>query len=347
MSLRKRLIEHIKENGPMTVAEYMAACLYDPQDGYYATRPNIGGAGADFLTAPEASQMFGELIGLWCAHEWDVLGQPAFNLIELGPGRGTLMQDMLRATQRIEGFRDSSSVILVETSAPLRDEQADRVPDAEWAVRLEDAPPGPSLIVANEFLDCFPIRQFFFGEDGWHEKLVGIDEADQLIFGLSAALPAPESDDEVGIVREIAPALESFMYELERRLHESPGRALFIDYGYVRPEGADTLQALKDHKKVDPIEMPGEADLTAHVDFARVTQLADAAGLQVHGPVTQGGFLAMLGLEMRAEALAKANPQHAERLAREVKRLSGADEMGVLFKVICISSPGLPPPAGF
>jgi len=135
VSLRERLIEHIKENGPMTVAEYMGACLYDPQDGYYATRPNIGGAGADFLTAPEASQMFGELIGLWCAHEWDVLGQPAFNLIELGPGRGTLMQDMLRATQRIEGFRDASSVIFVETSAPLRDEQAERVPEAEWAVR--------------------------------------------------------------------------------------------------------------------------------------------------------------------------------------------------------------------
>ena len=346
MSLKDRLAREIALTGPMSVADYVGRCLHDPQDGYYATRPNIGGKGADFLTAPEASQMFGELIGLWCAHEWDVLGQPAFNLIELGPGRGTLMQDMLRATQRIEGFRDASSVIFVETSAPLRDEQAERVPEAEWAVRLEDAPPGPSLIVANEFLDCFPIRQFFFGEDGWHEKLVGIDEADQLIFGLSSPLPAPESDDEVGVVREIAPALESFMYELERRLHESPGRALFIDYGYVRPEGADTLQALKDHKKVDPLEAPGEADLTAHVDFARVAQLAGAAGLQVHGPMTQGGFLAALGLEMRAEALAKANPQHAERLAREVKRLSAADEMGALFKVICISSPGLPPPAG-
>lgn len=347
MSLKARLIEHIKENGPMTVAEYMGACLYDPQDGYYATRPSIGGANADFLTAPEASQMFGELIGLWCAHEWDVLGRPAFNLIELGPGRGVLMQDMLRATQRIEGFRDAASVIFIETSAPLREEQAERVADAEWGMRLEDAPPGPSLIVANEFLDCFPIRQFFRGEDGWHEKLVGLDEAEQLVFGLSTALPAPESEDEVGVVREIAPALESFMYEIERRLHEAPGRALFIDYGYIRPEGADTLQALKKHTKVDAIESPGEADLTAHVDFARVAQLADAAGLQVHGPMTQGDFLRMLGLEMRADALANANPEHAERLAREVKRLSDASEMGALFKVICISSPGLPAPAGF
>jgi NADH dehydrogenase [ubiquinone] 1 alpha subcomplex assembly factor 7 len=347
MSLKDKLIEHIKENGPMTVAQYMAACLYDPDDGYYATRPAIGGANADFLTAPEASQMFGELIGLWCAHEWDALGKPAFNFIELGPGRGVLMEDCLRATRRIEGFHDAANIVLVETSAPLRDAQAERIADAEWALRLDDAPPGPSLIIANEFLDCLPIRQFFRGEDGWHEKLVGLDEAEQLAFGLSTPLPAPESDDEIGAVREIAPALDTIIYELERRLHEAPGRALFIDYGYVKPEGADTLQALRRHQKVDPIETPGEADLTAHVDFARVAQLAESAGLVVHGPITQGQFLRALGLEMRAEALSRANPTHAERLAREVNRLSHPDQMGALFKVICISSPNLPPPAGF
>ena len=347
MSLRQRLIEHIRENGPMTVADYMAACLYDPEDGYYATRPALGGAGADFLTAPEASQMFGELIGLWCAHEWDVLGKPAFNLIELGPGRGVMMQDMLRATERIEGFHEAASVVLVEVSAPLREEQAGRVPQAEWAARLEDAPPGPSLIIGNEFLDCLPIRQFFHGEDGWHEKLVGLDEAEQLTFGLSAALPAPESEDEIGAVREIATGLESIIYEIERRLHEAPGRVLFIDYGYTRPEGADTLQALKSHQKVDPIETPGEADLTAHVDFARVAQLAADADLAVHGPVTQAQFLRGLGVDMRADALSRANPQHAQRLARELQRLTHPEQMGVLFKVICLSSPNLPPPAGF
>lgn len=347
MSLREKLVEHIRENGPMTVAEYMAACLYDPEDGYYATRPSIGGANADFLTAPEASQMYGELIGLWCAHEWDALGKPAFNLIELGPGRGVLMQDMLRATQRVEGFQDSSNVVLVEVSAPLRDEQAERVPQAEWALRLDDAPPGASLIIGNEFLDCLPIRQFVRGEDGWHEKLVGMDEVDQLTFGLSAALPAPDSDDEPGTVREVAPALESLIYELERRLHEAPGRALLIDYGYVTPEGADTLQALKRHTKVDPIETPGEADLTAHVDFARVAHLAEQAGLDVHGPITQGLFLRGLGIELRFKALAEANPPHAERLAREMHRLTSPDQMGALFKVICLSSPNLPPPAGF
>ena len=347
VSLKQKLIEHIRENGPITVAEFMAACLYDPDDGYYATRPAIGGASADFLTAPEASQMFGELIGLWCAHEWEALGKPAFNLIELGPGRGMLMQDALRATQRLDGFRAAASITLVETSEPLREQQAARVAEAEWAAHIEDAPPGPSLIIANEFLDCLPIRQFYRGEDGWHEKLVGLNETDQLTFGLSTALPAPESEDDLGAVREIAPGLESIIYEIERRLHEAPGRALIIDYGYVQAEGADTLQALKRHKKADPLETPGEADLTAHVDFGHIARLAHDAGLAVHGPTTQGAFLRGLGIDVRADALARANPAHAERLSRELRRLTHDDEMGALFKVICLSSPNLPPPAGF
>lgn len=346
-ALADKLKEQIAASGPMTVAEFMGVCLYDPDDGYYATRPAIGGADADFLTAPEASQMFGELLGLWCAHEWDLIGKPAFNLIELGPGRGVLMQDALRATQRIPGFREAAAITLVETSAPLRDEQAQRVPDADWAPRLEDTPPGPSLIIANEFLDCLPIRQFIRGEDGWHEKLLGVDEAEQLTFGLSAAIPAPESDDDVGFVREVAPGLESLVYELERRLFDAPGRALFIDYGYVKPEGADTLQALKAHKKVDPLEAPGEADLTAHVDFARLAHLAESAGLAVHGPAPQGVFLRKLGLDQRAEMLIEMHPDRGERIEREHNRLSHPDQMGALFKVICISSPNLPPPAGF
>lgn len=347
MSLKARIVEHIRDNGPMTVADYMGVCLYDPRDGYYAARPSIGGANADFLTAPEASQMFGELIGLWCAHEWDALGKPAFNLIELGPGRGVLMKDAWRATQRIQGFHAAASVAFVEMSAPLIAEQRRRVPHAEWAQRLEDAPPGPSLIIANEFLDCLPIRQFVRGEDGWHEKLVGLNEADQLTFGLSAVLTAPDSDDDVGAVREVAPALPAFMYELEQRLHAAPGRALFIDYGYVSAEGADTLQALKQHRKVDPLEAPGECDLTAHVHFGRVAMLARDAGLEVHGPAPQGHFLRTLGIDYRATVLAEANPDHAPRLMRELKRLTDPDQMGVLFKAICISSPGLPPPAGF
>ncbi len=347
MSLRAKLIEHIREAGPITVAEFMASCLYDPESGYYATRPAIGGETADFLTAPESSQMFGELIGLWCAHEWDALGKPAFNLIELGPGRGVLMQDALRATQRIEGFHDATNVVFVETSESLRDAQEARVANADWAQRLDDAPPGPSLMIANEFLDCLPIRQFVRDEDGWREKLVGLSDSDELTFGLSAELPAPDSDDEIGAVREIAPALPALIYEIEQRLHAAPGRALIIDYGYLRPEGADTLQALSRHKKVDPLTAPGEADLTSHVDFAAIVRLAEEAGLTVAGPAPQGYFLRALGLELRAKTLSDANPQRAERIAREVHRLTHPDEMGLLFKAICLSSPNLPPPAGF
>lgn len=348
MSLKEKLVEYIRDNGPMTVAEFMNACLYDPEDGYYATRPSIGGDSSDFLTAPEASQMFGELIGLWCAHEWDVLGKPAFHFIELGPGRGVLMHDMLRATQRLEGFRDAANVVLVETSGPLREEQANLVEDADWAAKLDDAPPGPALIIGNEFLDCMPVRQFVRGEDAWHEKLVGADEGNALLFGLSAPLPTSDDDEtEPGAVREIAPTLEALIYALEQRMHEAPARALLIDYGYTRSEGADTLQALQRHKKVDPLAMPGEADLTAHVDFSRVAHLAREAGLAVHGPIGQGDFLRALGIDYRAKTLADANPAHAERLARELRRLTHAEEMGVLFKVICLSSPNLPPPAGF
>ncbi len=347
MRLKDKLIEQIRDVGPLTVAEFMAACLYDPSHGYYATRPSIGGENADFLTAPEVSQMFGELIGLWCAHEWQALGKPALNLIELGPGRGVLMQDAWRATQRIEGFHDAARIVFVEMSAPLISEQGKRSPDADWVARLEDAPPGPCLIIANEFLDCLPIRQFALGEDGWREKLVGLDEANQLTFGLSAVLTAPQSEDEPGAVREIAPSLPSLIYEVEQRLHDCPGRALFMDYGYIRPDGADTLQALKSHTKVDPLESPGEADLTAHVDFARVAHLAREAGLGVHGPVTQGAFLRGLGVEVRADALIRANPSHAERVMRELRRLTHDEEMGALFKVICLSSPNLPPPPGF
>jgi NADH dehydrogenase [ubiquinone] 1 alpha subcomplex assembly factor 7 len=256
------------------------------------------------------------------------------------------MQDAQRATARIDGMHDASNIVLIEMSAPLRDEQANRIENAEWATRLEDAPPGPSLIIANEFLDCLPIRPFVKGEDGWHDKLVGLADAEQLTFGHSQALPG-ESEDAPGAVREIAPALESTIYEIERRLHEAPGRALFFDYGYTRPEGAETLQALQNHKHVDPLAAPGEADLTAHVDFARVAHLAEQAGLAVHGPITQGVFLRGLGIEFRAQALMRANPDHTERLTRELKRLTDAEQMGALFKVICLSSPGLPTPAGF
>lgn len=345
--LRSRIIEAIRADGPMPVSLYMLMCLHDPQHGYYATRPAFN---QDFTTAPETSQVFGELIGLWAAHEWLAMGKPSpFHLIELGPGRGVMMSDALRSGASVPGFSDAVRVSLVEASPALRKEQSTRLFQREvhHATDLDAVPPGPSIILANEFLDCLPIRQFVRGVEEWREKLVGIDEADQLALGLSAALPAPEDEVRPGAVREIAPALEALMYEIEQRLHAAPGRVLFIDYGYIAPEGADTLQALKRHTKVDPLEMPGEADLTAHVDFSRVAHLAHEAGLSVAGPTTQARFLAGLGVGVRADMLTRANPEHGPMVARQLRRLTHADEMGALFKVICLSSPNLPPPAGF
>ena len=344
MNLRDLLKEQIALSGPMTVADFMQTCLHHPQLGYYATRPALGGENADFLTAPELSQMFGELIGLWCAHEWSQIGSPAkVQLIELGPGRGALMQDALRAAQKAPGFTHALNLTLIEASAPLRAEQQKRITNARWAARLEDAPPGPSLILGNEFLDCLPIRQFVDGPEGRREKLLGLAADGELAFGLSAPLPSNAND---GFV-EISPALPLVIAAIAERLHAYPGRALFIDYGRESPENADTLQAIKAHQKIDPLACPGEADLTAHVDFGAVKRLAEQAGLAVAGPIGQGQFLRTLGLDHRAEALAKAHPERAERIAREHARLTGPDQMGVLFKAICLSSPNLPPPAGF
>ena len=365
-SLREKLIAQIRQTGPITVADYMRACLYDPEHGYYSTRPKLGGDKADFITAPEASQMFGELVGLWCAHEWSNINAP-FDLIELGPGRGVLMQDAVRATSRLSDFTSAANITFIETSAPLRDEQKERVPHANWADGLEQIPPRPSLIIANEFLDCLPIRQFVRDGEHWREKLVGVGENNELVFGLSP--PSPPGEGAGGGVKrptssntpppvplpsrgggaafELSPALPAFIDTLSQRLHAFPGRALFIDYGYAEPEGADTLQALRNHQKEHPLAHPGEADLTAHVDFGNLARLATEAGLSVNGPMTQRDFLRALGVEQRAAALAKANPERAERIARELHRLTHQDEMGVLFKVLCLSSPHLPPPAGF
>ena len=346
-NLEERLRENIRLNGPISVADFMQACLHDPEHGYYATRPALGGEDADFLTAPEASQMFGELLGLWCAHEWTQIGSPApVQLIELGPGRGVLMQDALRAAQKAPSFFDALKPTFVESSAPLRAEQRARVAHAQWAARLEDAPPGPALILANEFLDCLPIRQFARAPEGWREKLLGLDANGALRFGLSEPMPGLAFDTPLDFI-ETMPALAPVIGSIAERLHAYPGRALLIDYGYDAPEGADTLQALQRHQKVEPLACPGEADLTAHVDFSAVKRLGEQAGLQVHGPIGQGQLLRTLGLDQRAEALARAHPERLERLKREHARLTAPDQMGVLFKAICLSSPKLSPPAGF
>lgn len=354
-ALKDELIALIAQNGPLTIAQFMNVALNDPRHGYYATRPALGAEG-DFITAPETSQMFGELVGLWCAQSWLDIGAPnPVNLIELGPGRGVMMKDALRAAKALDAYRDALAVTLVEASAPLIQEQARALAGHQiaWAPTLEAVREGPSLIIANEFLDCMPIRQFVRTQKGWREKVVGVRDG-ALAFGLvtdplphDEIIPAALKSAPEGAIAEIAPALPSFIQTLAARLHAQPSRALFFDYGAAETTSGDSFQALRRHASADPLDAPGEADLTAHVDFAEVKRLGEACGLSVAGPISQGAWLKALGIETRAAALRKAQPDKAEMITRQLARLTAPDQMGGLFQAICLSSPGLPAPIGF
>jgi NADH dehydrogenase [ubiquinone] 1 alpha subcomplex assembly factor 7 len=354
MALLPRLLAEIAADGPMSVQRFMHACLHDPRDGYYATRPGLGG---DFTTAPEISQMFGELIGLWAVQSWMELGEPAaFDLIELGPGRGTLMADAWRAARVAPGFRAAARIVLVETSAPLRRAQAEALAHfgavATWRETLEDQRDSPAIVLGNEFLDCLPIRQFVRAGDGFLERLVGAD-GDLLRFGLDrtplpmSALPAHLHAAPQGAIVEWAPGLAALIETLAGSLNAKGGRALLIDYGADAASLGDTLQALAGGQMVDPLAAPGEADLTAHVDFVEVARLARAAGLRVEGPAPQGAFLNALGLGLRAQALARKRPDQQDAIGAAYNRLTAPDQMGTLFKAIALSSAYLPPAAGF
>jgi NADH dehydrogenase [ubiquinone] 1 alpha subcomplex assembly factor 7 len=349
--LKDSLRELIALEGPITVERYMSLCL----GHYYATRDPLGVAG-DFTTAPEISQMFGELIGLWMLEVWDGMGRPdPCRLVELGPGRGTLMADLLRATKLLPDFRAAANVHLVETSPSLRQRQQAALASsglpAQWHDRIDDVPPGPMLLVANEFFDALPVRQFMATERGWCERLVGLD-GERLTFGLR---PEPEQglghSLRLGDVLEWPAASVDIMGALAGRLVRDGGAALILDYGYGGPAFGDTLQALKNHQPVDPLEEPGEADLTTHVDFHRLAQAALARTARAHGIVQQGDFLQALGIEARANALkARATPAQAADIDRALARLTarGPTGMGELFKVLAVthesieSVPGLP-----
>lgn len=357
--LEERLIDMIKLKGPISIADYMADALGHPHDGYYNSGASIGADG-DFITAPEISQIFGELIGAWLVEAWREIGSPkSFNLIELGPGRGVLMADILRAAQLRRGFVDAANIWLVETSGRLRHEQQKRLraaePDVQWADTLDDAPPGPSLIVANEFFDCLPIRQFQKTQVGWRERLIGLTSDEQsLAFTLDKTPPPPNLPlpDPLGIadgkIFEISEATRTFIADLCARLSESPARALIIDYGHRRAGLGDTLQSVRNHAFWPPLEAPGSADLTAHVDFEAIARIAIEAGAAVDGPVPQGEFLNRLGLALRVQTLSRGkSPSEREDIEGGAHRIAGPAQMGEIFKVLCVSSSGLPSPAGF
>jgi SAM-dependent MidA family methyltransferase len=346
--LARLLAQRIRETGPITVADYMAECLLHPVHGYYTTRDPFGAAG-DFTTAPEISQMFGELLGLALAQAWLDRGSPSpFTLAELGPGRGTLMADLLRATKAVPGFQAAARITLVEASPRLREVQAAALSAyaPRWLDRLEDLPEAPLFLVANEFLDALPIRQFQHGPQGWHERLIGLRD-DSLTFGLSAPLPqvpdTPAFRDapEGALVEDNLPARMA-VAEVSTRIARHGGVAYWIDYGGWRSQG-DTLQALRQHRAADPLAHPGEADLTAHVDFEPLAALAQGFAYD-----TQGAVLTRLGIEVRAERLARnlAGPALESHLAAH-RRLTHPEEMGSLFKVLAVTSAGAPQPPGF
>ena len=353
--LGRYLADCIRLEGPMPIARFMAEALGHPKWGYYTSRDPFGRTG-DFITAPEISQMFGELIGLWCAERWQALGAPdPFNLVELGPGRGTLMADALRAGAALPGFAAVARVHLVETSPVLRAAQRDALQhgDVNWHDRIADLPPGPTIAIANEFFDALPIRQFQRGEDGWHERMVGCQDG-RLCFLLnpgvmpSAPLPGALQAAPIDAIVEVSPARTAAMAELAHTLVSQGGAALIIDYGHGQSGAGDTLQAMRGHEYADALDAPGQADLTAHVDFQALGEAAHQAGAQTFGPVGQGAFLAQLGIATRADNLLRqATPDQAEEIRAALHRLTGQDQMGQLFKVMAVAAVGSPPPPGF
>ncbi|MGZ8286586.1 MAG: class I SAM-dependent methyltransferase [Allosphingosinicella sp.] len=343
--LADRLRRLIASQGPIPVSDYMALA----NAHYYATRDPIG-AGGDFVTAPEISQMFGELVGLALAEVWHRAGRPdGVRYVELGPGRGTLAADALRA-MRAAGLEPR--VHFVETSPVLRAAQAERVPRASWHDDLAALPEdGPILAVANEFFDALPVRQLVATGTGWRERLVAV-EGERFVPAAGspvpgAAIPEPVRAAPPGTVIETSPASLAYARRLAGRVKMRGGAALIVDYGHDRLCAGETLQAVRRHDYADPWAEPGESDLTAHVDFESLGRAAAGAGLRVHGPVGQGDWLARLGIDARAAALARAAPGRGDEVGAAKARLVSPEQMGRLFRVMGLSAPAWPAPEGF
>ena len=335
----------IASTGPISLMHYMG----ESNARYYASRDPLGTAG-DFVTAPEISQMFGELIGLWLADIWTRAGRPErVHYVELGPGRGTLARDALRVAAR-QGL--TPAVHLVEGSGALRAVQQAALPSAQWHDDLGSVPSdGPLLVVANEFFDALPVRQLVMTGSGWRERMVGLEQGRLVpVAGsvpMDAAVPEARRQAAVGTILETCPGAAAVTEEIARRLAAQGGAALLIDYGYDAPRYGASLQAVRAHRKVDPFDAPGECDLTALVDFAALAEVAQARGARWLGTVGQGSWLRALGIDMRAAALVAAAPEQAAAVQAANERLTGEDQMGQLFKVMGLAAPGWPDGAGF
>jgi len=351
--LQSEIEKLIKSSGPMPVWRYMELCLMHPQHGYYVSRDPLGREG-DFTTAPEVSQMFGELLGLWAASVWKSMGSPSLlRLIELGPGRGTMMADALRALRVLPPLYQMLNVHLVEINPVLRDKQKAALSaarDVSWHDNIDEVPDGPAIIFANEYFDVLPIHQAVKRETGWHERVVVLDGDGKLSFD-AAPDPLPRFEVLLPPLLRAAPAGAVFewrpdteMMKIASRIRNQGGAALIIDYGHLRSDAGDTFQAIARHSYTDPLKAPGQADVTAHVDFQALAQAAEDMGARVHGPVAQGEFLKRLGIETRALTLmAKASLEVSEDISSALKRLTegGRGGMGAMFKALGISGPQL------
>jgi NADH dehydrogenase [ubiquinone] 1 alpha subcomplex assembly factor 7 len=357
--LETEIRQRVAAAGPISAAEYMAMCLAHPQHGYYTTRDPFGTRG-DFITAPEVSQMFGELIGLWLAAVWREIGSPKpVRIVELGPGRGTLMSDALRAMKVVPGLREAITVHLIEISPVLQAKQEQALESAGvpvvWHASMDEVAEGPVLVMANEFFDALPVHQAVKCESGWHERRVGVGRDGKLQFVLA---PEPLADVESALPPRLRGAANGAIFEwrdpqmaraLGQRVAQG-GAALVIDYGHVQSALGDTLQAMRSHAYADPLKAPGELDLTAHVDFERMLQDAREGGAAAYGPLEQGDFLRRLGIEHRAAKLkANASPAVAAEIDAALVRLtgSGPKQMGALFKAAALVQPALGLPPGF
>ncbi len=346
-SLKQRICSIIEETGPISLAQYMQLALADPQHGYYQRQEAIG-AGGDFITAPEVSQMFGELVGVWAASAWLALGSPSpFLLVEAGPGRGVMMADALRAAASVPGFMEAVRISLVETSPAMiavqRQQLAAHKKSTKWLARLDQAEDLPMILIANEFLDALPFRQYVKAGGAWRERMVATDANGDLCAVLGPAfasmpiLPPGHQSEPDGSVFEHAPTREAFVAQISERLGANGGAALLIDYGHDQQGFGDTFQAVQNHAFADPFSDPGKADLTSHVDFAVLRQTAVEAGCHTSRIATQGDFLVAMGLAERAGRLGAGKDQLAQsKIRKEAERLVLPEEMGALFKVLAL-----------
>jgi NADH dehydrogenase [ubiquinone] 1 alpha subcomplex assembly factor 7 len=368
MSLLPHLLATIKQTGPLSVASFMNLALSHPEYGYYMRRDPFGKDG-DFITAPEISQMFGELIGIWAAHGWQTMGAPKETIVvELGPGRGTLMKDFLRGTKSVYGFHPAISVHMVETSPALQTIQQETLKhtkttfavNAIWHETIATLPKAPMLLIANEFFDALPIHQYVKTAEGWREKMVGITQDGEALQFVLSPDPSPMSKTlaaryphaPLNAVIETSPVSEAIIRQIAEHIATYGGMALIIDYGYSRTSGVehlkDTLQAVRKHAYHPVLQDLGNSDITAHVDFSAIEEEALTHGVACYGPVTQGHLLSQLGIELRAKALLNhANDVQQQAIVSAVKRLVSSDEMGTLFKALAIVDKKLGRPSGF